>query len=283
MEDLKENACVCVWSTPQWTTLILLHTPSANTSSLRLCYRERERQREMQPAHCFAFTVNNAITARSLVSLRFAFPSCLLPPRLLDFFFFICQEEDGLPVHLLTVSHIFPYEAIFCNDILILTIAREKKEESAIIASLRWLNHGPAEQLAILSLLSLYLFLTQLHSQCRPTYIGGEKHTHIYCLIELNMILLKHNLQYSVRRDAHTFLLRFFFTERSQAARLHSLKSLPSRPPLVGHYFLYNNGNVYEEFGTRSGRRGCRVVWAWAKYINLPLVIFAWIILMLSW
>ncbi len=77
--------------------------------------------------------------------------------------------------------------------------------------------------------------------------------------------------------------LKIFFAERSQAARLHSLKSLPSRPLLVGHYFLYNNGNVYEEFGTRSGRRGCRVVWAWAKYINLPLVIFAWIILMLSW
>ncbi len=206
----------CVFGAPLSGPLSSSYTHPPLTHQACVCVtarereRERERQREMQPAHCFAFTVNNAITARSLVSLRFAFPSCLLPPRLLDFFFFICQEEDGLPVHLLTVSHIFPYEAIFCNDILILTIAREKREESAIIASLRWLNHGPAEQLAILSLLSLYLFLTQLHSQCRPTYIGGEKHTHIYCLIELNMILLKHNLQYSVRRDAHTFLLRFF-------------------------------------------------------------------------
>lgn len=97
----------------------------------------------MQPAHCFTFTLNNVITARSLASLRFAFPSCLFPLDFLIFlfyFFFLslkCQEEDGLPVHLLTVSYIFPYEAIFCNDILILTIAREKGEESAIIASLR--------------------------------------------------------------------------------------------------------------------------------------------------
>lgn len=170
------------------------------------------------------------------------------------------SKEDGLPVHLLTVSYIFPYEAIFCNDILILTIAREKGEESAIIASLRWLNHGPAEQLAILSLLSLYLFLTQLHSHSVVPLISVAKNTHTYCLIELNMILLKHNLEYAIRRDAHISLKIFFFAGRSPTARLHSLKSLPIRSPLVSHYFPFNNGNIYEEFGTRLGRRGCRVV-----------------------
>lgn len=135
---------VCVFGAPLSGPLSSSYTHPPLTHQACVCFTEREtwreggRQREMQPAHCFTFTVNNVITVRSLVSLRFAFPSCLLPPRLLDFFFFFkCQEEDGLPVHLLTVSYIFPYEAIFCNDILILTIAREKGEESAIIASLR--------------------------------------------------------------------------------------------------------------------------------------------------
>lgn len=176
---------VCVFGAPLSGPLSSSYTPSTNTSSLGLCHRERDPCREggrrckMQPADCFAFTVNNVIIVWSLMSLRFAFPSSLSPLTFF-FFFFKCQKEDGLPVHLLTVSYIFPYEAIFCNDILILTIVREKGEESAIIASLRWLNHGPAEQLAILSLLSLYLFLTQLHSHSAVPLISVAKNTHTF-------------------------------------------------------------------------------------------------------
>lgn len=140
------RVCVCVFRAALRGPLSSSYTHPLLTHQACICVTQRERERLIwkgwETAHCFTFTLNNVITARSLASLRFAFPFCLFP---LDFLIFLfcfffpskCQEEDGLPVHLLTVSYIFPYEAIFCNDILILTIAREKGEESAIIASLR--------------------------------------------------------------------------------------------------------------------------------------------------
>lgn len=201
--------------------------------------------------------------------------------------FFKCRDEDGLPDHLLMVSYIFPYEAIFCNDILILTIAREKGEERAIIASLRWLNHGPAEQLAILSLLSLYLFLTQLHSHSGVPLISVPKNTHTHLLLDW----IKYDItkaQPAILRERDACARIVFLTPRlagfsSAGVHLHSLKAFPIGSPSVGHYFPRNNRNVYRGRGVWHRDSGAGVVQACAKYINSPLVIFAWIILMLSW
>lgn len=88
-----ERKCVCVFGAPLRGPLTSSYThPLLTHQACICCYRERERKGgrrcEMQPAHCFAFTLNNVITARSLVSLRFAFPSCLFPLDFLIFLFY---------------------------------------------------------------------------------------------------------------------------------------------------------------------------------------------------
>lgn len=138
----------------------------------------------MQPAHFFAFTLNNVITARSLVSLLLlSLPVCFPLDFLIFFLFFKCQEEDGLAVHLLTVSYIFPYEAIFCNDILILTIAREKGEEALLLprsvdSITALLNSSPSCHYC------LFIYFWLNYTLTVPSHLYQWRKTHTHLLLD---------------------------------------------------------------------------------------------------
>lgn len=145
------------------------------------------RRCEMQPAHCFTFTLNNVITARSLASLRFAFPSCLFPLDFLIFLFyffvFFFSQMSGRGRAASPFVNSFIYFSLRGNFLQWYSHPdnSERKGRGKRYYCLAPLTQSrpcwTARHLVIT--VSLFIFDSITLSQCRPTYIGGEKHTHL--------------------------------------------------------------------------------------------------------